>query len=122
MIQSVYPFSEMAASAMAAFINRHDDAIVFGVNSALFYRVLPRLARSIHAVDLVDDDSAGLEVECLRLVDRIDRRLVRGDLVAAKLDRQYREHRVPTACQGRIRRIAADETADWRALVFDRSR
>lgn len=75
--------------ALAAFINRHHNAVVFGCNNVLFYHLLPHLKKDVRRIDLLHAFGGGIEGVSLPFVNEIDARVIYSSKVYAELKEQY---------------------------------
>lgn len=74
---SVFTFAfSFILGLLAGFINRHENAIVFGCNNVLFYHLLPRLRRDVRKLDLIHAFGGGIERTSLGTVPFLDARIV----------------------------------------------
>src|SRR5215210_4571717 len=80
--------------ALAAFINRHGKAVVFGSNNVFFYHLISRLERDVRCIDLLHAFGGGIEHVSLPLAARLDRRVILSRQSYADLEGQYRAHGV----------------------------
>lgn len=90
------------AGRFAAIVNRDANAVVFGANSNLYYRLLPHLQPHVHCVDLMHAFGGGLEDSSLPVAARLDRRVVISDHTRDLISRQYGAHGLPSELVERV--------------------
>jgi len=88
--------------ALAALINRHEKATVFGCNNVLFYDLLPRLRKDVRRLDLLHAFGGEIEHVSLPVVDSLDTRVIFSSQAFADLKNQYSSEGLPTALLERI--------------------
>lgn len=91
--------------ALSAFINRHQDAVVFGSNSVFFYQLLPLLKKGVRRIDLVHAFGGGIEHVNLPFVQEIDVRLAYSSKAIFDLKEQYARQAIDPQLTGRIQAI-----------------
>jgi glycosyltransferase involved in cell wall biosynthesis len=88
--------------ALAALINRHEKATVFGCNTVLFYDLLPRLRKDVRRLDLLHAFGGEIEHVSLPLVASIDTRVIFSSQAFSDLKNQYSAEGLDTALLERI--------------------
>ncbi|HVG31957.1 MAG TPA: glycosyltransferase [Pyrinomonadaceae bacterium] len=88
--------------ALAALINRHEKATVFGCNTVLFYDLLPRLRKDVRRLDLLHAFGGEIEHVSLPVVASLDTRVIFSSQVLADLKNQYSAEGVDAALLKRI--------------------
>jgi glycosyltransferase involved in cell wall biosynthesis len=88
--------------ALAAFINRHAHAVVFGSNNVLFYHLIPHLKRGVRRIDLLHAFGGDIEHVSLPLVPHLDTRVILSSRAFADLQAQYEQHNLDAGLLDRI--------------------
>jgi glycosyltransferase involved in cell wall biosynthesis len=88
--------------ALAAFVNRHAHAVVFGSNNVFFYHLLPHLRRDVRRIDLLHAFGGDIEHVSLPLAPLIDTRVILSSRTRSDLQAQYREHDLDASLLDRI--------------------
>lgn len=88
--------------ALAAFINRHGKAVVFGSNNVFFYHLISHLKRDVRCIDLLHAFGGDIEHVSLPLAARLDKRVILSRQSYADLEAQYRAHGVDVRLLDRI--------------------
>ncbi len=84
----------ICAGALAALINRHSNAVVFGSNTQIFYHVVRYLRPSVRRIELLHAFGGGVERLSLRVVPQIDTRVVSNPKTFQDLEEQYAANNV----------------------------
>jgi L-malate glycosyltransferase len=88
--------------ALAALINRHKRATVFGCNTVLFYDLLPRLRKDVRRLDLLHAFGGEIEHVSLPLAASLDTRVIFSSQAFSELKNQYSAEGLDAALLERI--------------------
>ena len=91
--------------ALKTFINRQDEALVFGSNNLFFYDLLPHLKKSVRRIDLLHNFGGGIEQVSLPFVHEIDTRVICIARTLSDLKAQYAAHNVDPQLLNRVELI-----------------
>jgi L-malate glycosyltransferase len=80
---------------LASWINKQENAVVFGGESIFFYKVIPHLEKKVHCVELCHLDT--WLPYSIGFIDRIDQRVFSTEKLKQKVEAQYRENGLPEA-------------------------
>lgn len=92
----------LCLGALSAFINKHDEPVVFGCNSVFFYQLLPHLRKDVRRLDLIHAFGGGIEHVSLPYVHEIDTRVIYSSRVFSELKDQYASQRIEPGLIDRI--------------------
>ena len=73
---------------LSTWINKQPNAVVFGGESIYFYKVIPHLAKDVHAVELCHLDT--WLPYSIGFIDRIDKRVFSTEKLKEKVEEQYK--------------------------------
>lgn len=90
---------------VASLINRAPNAVVLGAFSHFFYDMLPFLNPRVRCIDLVHNFGVGFEHYSLRLVPRLDQRVVIAQRFADELRALYEAVGLEPGHEGKLRVI-----------------
>ncbi len=88
--------------ALAAFINRHGKAVVFGSNNVFFYHLISHLEKDVRCIDLLHAFGGDIEHVSLPLAARLDTRVILSRQSYADLEAQYRDRGLDVRLLDRI--------------------
>jgi glycosyltransferase involved in cell wall biosynthesis len=85
---------------LAAWINKQQNAVVFGGESLFFYKIVPHLKTSVLKVELCHLDT-WLNYS-IGFIDKIDKRGFSTEKLKQKVEEQYRDNKLPSSYFGRL--------------------
>ncbi|MDT3698281.1 MAG: glycosyltransferase family 4 protein [Thermincola sp.] len=82
-------FSLICLGIIAKIINKHPYPVVFGSNSAFYYRIIPYLHSRVYKIDLIHAFGGGVEFVSLQVVPYLEARVVINTKTLKDIIEQY---------------------------------
>ena len=97
------PFKKWVLKLISDAVNKKENPVVFGCNSAFFYDLVPYFAPHVKVIDLIHAFSEnGPEIWSLPVAERIDYRVVLGKKTATDFKNLYENQNKPKELTNRL--------------------